>query len=121
MHDIRPPQTQTPNQTQNKTNLVSRYIPSPEAHLRTSKKRLTPSLDSSYRVTKTDILHSPPPAWCNPTPAPKPAVRTPGAKAKAPIVPLAVFVDFKYHFLSSMPSSVDGNSLTMELGGALAF
>jgi hypothetical protein len=44
-----------------------------------------------------------------------------GAKAKAPIIPIALFVDFKYHFLSSMPSAVDGNSLTMELGGALAF
>ena len=44
-----------------------------------------------------------------------------GAKAKAPIIPIAVFVDFKYHFLSTMPSAVDGNSLTMEMGGALAF
>ncbi|MDB5050418.1 MAG: hypothetical protein JWO30_3489 [Fibrobacteres bacterium] len=44
-----------------------------------------------------------------------------GAKVKPPIIPLAAFVNFKYHFLSSMPSAVDGNSLTMELGGALAF
>ena len=44
-----------------------------------------------------------------------------GAKAKPPIIPLAVFANIKYHILSSMPSSVDGNSLTLELGGALAF
>ncbi|MDQ3000891.1 MAG: hypothetical protein M3Y08_06480 [Fibrobacterota bacterium] len=44
-----------------------------------------------------------------------------GAKASPPIIPLAVFANFKYHILSSMPSAVDGNSLTMELGGALAF
>ncbi|MEO7424690.1 MAG: hypothetical protein ABI036_05845 [Fibrobacteria bacterium] len=44
-----------------------------------------------------------------------------GAKAKAPIIPIAIFANFKYHFLSTMPSAVDGNSLTMELGGALAF
>lgn len=44
-----------------------------------------------------------------------------GAKAKPPIIPLAVFANIKYHILSSMPSAVDGNSLTLELGGALAF
>jgi hypothetical protein len=44
-----------------------------------------------------------------------------GAKAKAPIIPIAIFTDVKYHFLGSMPSAVDGNSMTFELGGALAF
>jgi hypothetical protein len=44
-----------------------------------------------------------------------------GAKVKPPIIPIAVFADIKYHFLSSMPSVVDANSMTMELGGALAF
>jgi hypothetical protein len=44
-----------------------------------------------------------------------------GAKAKAPIIPIAIFANMKYHFLGSMPSAVSGNSLTMELGGALAF
>jgi hypothetical protein len=44
-----------------------------------------------------------------------------GAKAKLPIIPIAVFADVKYHFLSTMPSAVDANSMTMELGGALAF
>lgn len=44
-----------------------------------------------------------------------------GAKVKPPIIPLAVFANVKYHFLSTMPSTVDGNSLTLELGGALAF
>lgn len=44
-----------------------------------------------------------------------------GAKVKPPVIPIAVFADIKYHFLSSMPSAVDGNSMTMELGGALAF
>ena len=44
-----------------------------------------------------------------------------GAKAKPPIIPLAAFINFKYHFLSTMPSAVDGNSLTLEVGGALAF
>lgn len=44
-----------------------------------------------------------------------------GAKVKPPIIPIAVFADIKYHFLSTMPSAVDANSMTMELGGALAF
>lgn len=44
-----------------------------------------------------------------------------GAKAKPPIIPVAVFANIKYHFLSSQPDAVDGNSLSLELGGALAF
>jgi hypothetical protein len=44
-----------------------------------------------------------------------------GAKAKPPIIPIAIFANIKYHILSTMPSAVDANSLTMELGGALAF
>lgn len=44
-----------------------------------------------------------------------------GAKAKIPIIPIAVFADIKYHFLSAMPSGVDANGMTFELGGALAF
>lgn len=44
-----------------------------------------------------------------------------GAKAKVPIIPIAVFADVKYHFLSSMPSGVDASGATFELGGALAF
>jgi hypothetical protein len=44
-----------------------------------------------------------------------------GAKAKPPVIPIAAFVNLKYHFLSTMPSAVDANALTMEIGGALAF
>lgn len=44
-----------------------------------------------------------------------------GVRAKPPIIPIAVFADIKYHFLSTMPSAVDANSMTLELGGALAF
>jgi hypothetical protein len=44
-----------------------------------------------------------------------------GAKVKPPIIPLAAFLNLKYHFLSSMPSAVDANSLTLEVGGALDF
>jgi hypothetical protein len=44
-----------------------------------------------------------------------------GAKAKPPIIPIAVFANVKYHFLSSQPEAVDGNALTLEVGGALAF
>lgn len=44
-----------------------------------------------------------------------------GAKAKPPIVPIAVFANIKYHFLSAQPDAVDGTSMTMEVGGALAF
>ena len=44
-----------------------------------------------------------------------------GVKVKPPIIPIAVFADVKYHFLGAMPSVVDANSMTMELGGALAF
>ncbi len=43
------------------------------------------------------------------------------AKAKIPVIPIAVFADVKYHFLNSMPKGVDGSSMTYELGGALAF
>ena len=46
---------------------------------------------------------------------------TAGAKVKPPVIPIAVFADIKYHFLSTLPSAVDANSLTLELGGALAF
>lgn len=44
-----------------------------------------------------------------------------GVKVKPPVVPIAAFADIKYHFLSTLPSAVDANSLTMELGLALAF
>lgn len=44
-----------------------------------------------------------------------------GAKAKVPVIPIAVYADAKYHFLNSMPKAVDSNSLTYELGAALAF
>jgi hypothetical protein len=44
-----------------------------------------------------------------------------GAKAKIPIIPIAVYADVKYHMLSSMPKAVDANSMTYELGAALAF
>ena len=43
------------------------------------------------------------------------------AKAKVPVIPIGVFADLKYHFLGSMPKSADANSMTMELGAALAF
>lgn len=44
-----------------------------------------------------------------------------GAKAKPPVIPIAVFANMKYHFLSGQPDAVDGNSITLEMGGALAF
>jgi hypothetical protein len=44
-----------------------------------------------------------------------------GAKAKPPVIPLAAFINVKYHFLGSQPDAVDGSSLTLEVGGALAF
>jgi hypothetical protein len=44
-----------------------------------------------------------------------------GVKVKPPVIPIAAFADIKYHFLNSMPSAADANSLTMELGAALAF
>lgn len=44
-----------------------------------------------------------------------------GAKVKPPIIPLAAFINFKYHFLNSQPDAVDGSSMTLEVGGALAF
>ncbi len=44
-----------------------------------------------------------------------------GAHVKPPIIPIAVYVDFKYHFLGFTPDLADANDLTMELGGALAF
>jgi hypothetical protein len=44
-----------------------------------------------------------------------------GVKVKPPVIPIAAFLDIKYHFLSTLPSAVDANSLTMELGAALAF
>lgn len=44
-----------------------------------------------------------------------------GAQVKPPIIPLAVYANMKYHFIGSQPDAVDENSLTFELGGALAF
>jgi hypothetical protein len=44
-----------------------------------------------------------------------------GAKAKIPVIPIAIFADVKYHFLNSMPKAVDANSMTFEMGAALAF
>lgn len=44
-----------------------------------------------------------------------------GVKVSPPIIPIAVFANAKYHFLSSQPEAVDGSSLTTELGAALAF
>lgn len=44
-----------------------------------------------------------------------------GAKVKPPIVPIAIYADAKYQFFSMMPDAVDGPSVTLELGGALAF
>ena len=44
-----------------------------------------------------------------------------GAKLKAPIIPIALYADTKYHFLNSMPKAVDSKSMTYELGAALAF
>jgi len=44
-----------------------------------------------------------------------------GAQAKPPIIPIAVYLDFKYHFLGFSPDLASGSGLTMELGGALAF
>jgi hypothetical protein len=44
-----------------------------------------------------------------------------GAKVKPPIIPIAAYVDAKYQFFGFMPDEVDGPSLTLEIGGALAF
>jgi hypothetical protein len=44
-----------------------------------------------------------------------------GAKVKPPIIPIAAYVDAKYQFFGFMPDEVDGPSLTLEVGGALAF
>ena len=44
-----------------------------------------------------------------------------GAKAKLPVIPIAAYLDAKYHFLSGLPESVSPSSLTLELGGAFAF
>lgn len=44
-----------------------------------------------------------------------------GAKVKPPVIPIAAYIDAKYQFFGFMPSEVDGPSLTLEIGGALAF
>jgi hypothetical protein len=44
-----------------------------------------------------------------------------GAKAKPPVIPVAVYLDLKYHFLGFMPKEASSSALTLELGGALAF
>jgi len=44
-----------------------------------------------------------------------------GAHVKPPIIPLAIYADVKYHFLSYMPDALEGADITLELGGALAF
>jgi len=44
-----------------------------------------------------------------------------GTQLKPPVVPLAVYLDFKYHFLGFNPSQVGGTAITMEMGAAIAF
>ncbi len=44
-----------------------------------------------------------------------------GSQFKPPVIPIAVYLDFKYHFLGFAPDLTSGSDLTMELGGALAF
>jgi len=44
-----------------------------------------------------------------------------GAHVKPPIIPIAIYADAKYQFFGFMPDAVDGPSVTLELGGALAF
>jgi hypothetical protein len=44
-----------------------------------------------------------------------------GAKAKAPVIPIALYANIKYGFGGSLPKSVSSSSMTLELGGGLAF
>lgn len=44
-----------------------------------------------------------------------------GAKVKPPVIPIAVYADAKYQFFSMMPDEIDGPSVSLEVGGALAF
>lgn len=44
-----------------------------------------------------------------------------GAKAKPPVIPIAIYVDGKYQFQGFMPKAVEGAALSLEIGGALAF
>jgi hypothetical protein len=45
-----------------------------------------------------------------------------GVRVKPPVIPLAVYANVKYHFIgAATPSLADGNSMTYELGGGLAF
>ena len=43
-----------------------------------------------------------------------------GSKVKLPIIPIAVYVDGKYHFGGYLPEQVSAG-FTLEMGGALAF
>ena len=44
-----------------------------------------------------------------------------GAHAKLPILPIVAYADLKYAFPGTNPALVDGDGLTLELGGGLAF
>ena len=43
-----------------------------------------------------------------------------GAKMKFPVIPVALYANAKYHILMTMPALADANSVTFELGAALA-
>jgi len=43
-----------------------------------------------------------------------------GAKAKVPVIPIAIYTDLKYHFGGNLPKGFN-NGVTLQLGGALAF
>lgn len=43
-----------------------------------------------------------------------------GAKAKVPVIPIAVYADIKYHFGGNLPEGMN-TGMTLQLGGALAF
>lgn len=44
-----------------------------------------------------------------------------GARASPPIIPLAAYANLKYHFGGNQAETVDAASLTIEIGGGLAF
>ena len=43
-----------------------------------------------------------------------------GTRAKLPIIPIAIYTNFKYYFGGDYPKEIDAGNMTLEVGGGFA-
>ena len=43
-----------------------------------------------------------------------------GMRGKLPIIPIAVYTNFKYYFGGDYPKEIDAGNMTLEVGGGFA-